>query len=65
MIVTITAGIFLMAIGALIWKLKLVGPFVPKQTNRETDRVGLAKWIGTNLIIIGVVVSLQIGRAHV
>ena len=58
MIVTITAGLFLMVIGILIWKLELIRLFGGRRTDRETDEAGLAKWIGFNLIIIGIVISI-------
>lgn len=58
MIVTVTAGLFLMVIGAVIWKFQITRPFGGKRTDRETDEAGLANWIGFNLIIIGIVISL-------
>ena len=58
MVVTITAGLFLAIIGIIVWQFKLVGLFVSKQDGKQTDRPGLAKWIGSNLIIMGIVVSV-------
>lgn len=58
MVVTITAGLFLVIIGIVIWQFKLVGLFVSKQSGHEADRPGLARWIGSNLIIMGIVVSV-------
>ena len=58
MIVTITAGIFLMLVGAVIWKFNIVRPFISRRAGKDTDKPGLAKWIGSNLIIIGIVVSI-------
>ncbi|KUO59519.1 MAG: hypothetical protein APF84_19655 [Gracilibacter sp. BRH_c7a] len=58
MIVTVTAGLFLMVIGALIWKFRLIRLFGGKRADKETDEAGLAKWIGFNLIIIGIVISI-------
>lgn len=58
MIVSITAGIFLMIVGAVIWKFTLVSLFIGRRAAKDVDRPGLAKWIGANLIIIGIVVSI-------
>ncbi len=58
MVVTVTAGLFLMIIGTLIWKFELIRLFGGRRTDKETDEAGLAKWIGSNLIIIGVVISV-------
>lgn len=58
MLVTVTAGIFLMVIGLIIWKFRLIRLFGGKRADRETDEAGLAKWIGLNLIIIGLVISV-------
>lgn len=58
MIVTVTAGLFLMLIGGVIWKFRITRPFGGKRTDRETDEAGLAKWIGFNLIIIGIAISI-------
>ena len=54
-IVTVTAGVCLMLIGAIIWKFKLVGFFVRKKAGQQTDREGLAKWMGTNMLTMGII----------
>jgi hypothetical protein len=43
---SLTAGIVLILIGALVWKFKLVTLIAGRREDRETDREGLARWIG-------------------
>lgn len=58
MISSLTAGTFLILIGLLIWKFKLVHLIPGVRTNSQTDKEGLAKWLGSNIIIMGIVIWL-------
>ncbi|NLI92277.1 MAG: DUF3784 domain-containing protein [Peptococcaceae bacterium] len=58
MISSLTAGFVLIIAGALIWKFKLVIFMARSHPDREIDKEGLAKWIGKNMIIMGLVVSI-------
>jgi len=59
MIVTsLTAGIVLILTGALVWRFKLLTFIAGNRSDTQTDKAGLAKWIGKNMIIMGIVVGV-------
>lgn len=54
-ITSFSAGIVLILFGTLVWKFKFIA-LIAGRRGRETDKEGLAKWIGKNMIIMGMVV---------
>lgn len=51
-------GLSLVVVGFLIWKLRMVGIIAGYDEGTTKDKAGLARWLGMNLILMGVVVSL-------
>lgn len=58
-ITSLTAGIILVLFGVLVWKFKLVTLFAGRRQGQETDKVGLAGWIGKNMMFMGFVVMIS------
>ncbi|MFA6808052.1 MAG: hypothetical protein WCR27_03575 [Eubacteriales bacterium] len=59
-ITSITAGIVLIIIGITVWKLRMVNIIADRRPGRKTDKEGLAKWMGMNLIYMGFFVCLSV-----
>jgi nitrate/nitrite transporter NarK len=58
LITSLSAGIVLILAGILIWRFKLVMIMVRSRPGRVTDREGLAKWVGLNMMIMGLAVCV-------
>lgn len=56
--VFIFIGLFLILIGLIIWKLKIVWFIAGYDSERISDKNGLARWVGKNLILMGILVIL-------
>lgn len=59
----IIVGVFLTILGFLLYKYKMVEMLAGYDENKVTDKEGLAKWSGVNLILMGstIVVVCLIG----
>jgi hypothetical protein len=53
-IIEIYAGVLLSLFGFVIWHYDLVDIISGYDANKTKDKHGLAKWVGSNLIIMGV-----------
>lgn len=53
-IVEIYVGVFLFLLGFAIWHYDLVDVISGYDSNKTKDKHGLAKWVGSNFIIMGV-----------
>jgi hypothetical protein len=58
MITSFSAGIMLILIGFLVWRFRLVGFIVGRNAAGDTDKEGLARWIGKNMIMMGIVLGV-------
>lgn len=47
-------GAFLAILGLVIWKKQMVGIIAGYDKEKTRDNAGLAKWVGRNLVIAGV-----------
>ena len=57
-IVFIIIGVFLILIGLMVWKLKVVGIIARYDSEKVIDKDGLARWVGRNLVLMGILVIL-------
>lgn len=56
--VFIFIGIFLILIGLMIWKLKIAWIITGYDPERVTDKDGMARWVGRNLVLMGILIIL-------
>lgn len=54
----ITVGVLLIILGILIWKKQMVSLLAGYDEKKVIDKQGLAKWVGSNMIIFGAIVVL-------
>lgn len=51
-------GIFLILTGLIIWRLKIARIIAGYDPERVTDSDGMARWVGQNLILMGILIFL-------
>ncbi|MDF2674335.1 MAG: hypothetical protein K0R09_2603 [Clostridiales bacterium] len=56
--VFIFIGVFLILIGLIIWKLKIVRIIAGYDLEKVNDNDGLARWVGRNLVLMGMLIIL-------
>jgi hypothetical protein len=56
LLTSLTAGLVLIVFGALIWRFKFVGLIAGRRPGYVTDKEGLARWLGKNMIGMGALV---------
>lgn len=56
--VFIFIGLFLILIGLIIWKLKIAWIIAIYNSEKLIDKSGLARWVGRNFILMGMLIIL-------
>jgi len=57
-IIFLILGIFLSVLGILIWNYELVNLIAGYSEEKTKNKQGLAKWVGKNVIVMGVLTIL-------
>jgi hypothetical protein len=57
-IIFLCAGAFLIVLGLIVWVFKVVDIIAGYDPEKVTDKDGLARWVGRNLIIMGAVIII-------